>query len=56
MRTSGGLESLVLGEGQILSQVKDCFAKAKKHGGAGKVINYLFSQSIKAGKRVRNET
>ena len=56
MRTSGGLESLVLGEGQILSQVKDCYTKSKKHNGAGKVINYLFSQAIKAGKRVRNET
>lgn len=56
MRTSGGLESLVLGEGQILSQVKDCFSKSKKHNGAGKIINYLFSQAIKAGKRVRNET
>ena len=56
MRTSGGLESLVLGEGQILSQVKDSFAKSKKHGGSGKIINYLFSQAIKAGKRVRTET
>lgn len=56
MRTSGGLESLVLGEGQILSQVKDCYSKAKAHEGSGKVMNNLFSTAIKAGKRVRSET
>ena len=56
MRTAGGLESLVLGEGQILSQVKDCYQKAQEHKGSGKVISELFNRAIKAGKRVRSET
>ena len=56
MRVSAGLESLVLGEGQILAQVKTTHKLGQKHKGVGRVLNQLFKQSIGAGKRVRTET
>ena len=56
MRVSAGLESLVLGEGQILAQVKTTHKLGQKHKGVGRVLNQLFKQAIGAGKRVRTET
>lgn len=56
MRVSAGLESLVLGEGQILAQVKTTHKLGQKHKGIGRVLNQLFKQAIGAGKRVRTET
>jgi len=56
MRVSAGLDSLVLGEGQILAQVKHTHRLAQQHGGAGRVLNQLFKQALTAGKRVRTET
>jgi len=56
MRVSAGLDSLVLGEGQILAQVKHTHRLAQQHGGAGRVLNQLFKQALSAGKRVRTET
>lgn len=56
LRVSAGLESLVLGEGQILAQVKTTHKLGQKHKGVGRVLNQLFKQSISAGKRVRTET
>ncbi len=56
LRVAAGLDSLVLGEGQILSQVKT----TQKHGqackGMDRVLNRLFKSAITAGKRVRSET
>ena len=56
MRVSSGLDSLVLGEGQILAQVKQCHKLGQQHQGIGRVLNQLFKQGITAGKRVRTET
>lgn len=56
MRVSAGLDSLVLGEGQILAQVKQTHKLSQKYSGAGPILNRLFKQAISAGKRVRTET
>ncbi len=56
MRVSSGLDSLVLGEGQILAQVKQTHKLGQQHQGIGRTLNRLFKQAITAGKRVRTET
>jgi glutamyl-tRNA reductase len=56
MRVSAGLESLVLGEGQILAQVKNTHKLAQKYKGIGRLLDRLFKQAMTAGKRVRTET
>jgi glutamyl-tRNA reductase len=56
MRVAAGLESLVLGEGQILAQVKNTHKLANKYQGLGRLLDRLFKQAISAGKRVRTET
>ncbi|MGB3669407.1 MAG: glutamyl-tRNA reductase [Phormidesmis sp.] len=56
MRVAAGLDSLVLGEGQILSQVKHALSLAQQHKGVGRILNRLLKDAIKAGKRVRTET
>jgi glutamyl-tRNA reductase len=56
MRVSAGLDSLVLGEGQILAQVKQCHKLGQQHKGVGRILNQLLKQGITAGKRVRTET
>ncbi|MQL95745.1 hypothetical protein Taro_028410 [Colocasia esculenta] len=53
---SSGLDSLVLGEGQILAQVKQVVRVGQGSGGLGKNIDRLFKDAITAGKRVRTET
>ncbi|MDY7014139.1 MAG: glutamyl-tRNA reductase [Cyanobacteriota bacterium] len=56
MRVAAGLDSLVLGEGQILAQVKTTHKLAQKYNGLGQLLDRLFKQAITAGKRVRTET
>jgi len=56
LRVAAGLESLVVGEPQILGQVKDALAAAEKAGCAGALIHRAFSTAFTAGKRVRSET
>jgi glutamyl-tRNA reductase len=56
MRVAAGLDSLVLGEGQILAQVKQCHKLGQQHKGVGRILNQLLKQGITAGKRVRTET
>ena len=56
MRVSAGLESLVLGEGQILAQVKNTHKLGQKYKGLGKLLDRLFKQAMSTGKRVRTET
>lgn len=55
-RVSGGLDSLVMGEGQILAQVKEVYKVGQSAPGFGRHLNGLFKQAITAGKRVRAET
>jgi glutamyl-tRNA reductase len=55
-RVASGLESLVVGEPQILGQVKDAFAVASSAHTAGPLLNKLFHAAFGVGKRVRSET
>src|SRR4051812_27211884 len=55
-RVAAGLESLVVGEPQILGQVKEAHTAATLSQTAGPVLNRLFHASFAVGKRVRTET
>ena len=55
-RVAAGLDSLVVGEPQILGQVKDAHGAATASQSAGPVLNRLFHSSFGVGKRVRTET
>ena len=55
-RVASSLDSLVLGEGQILSQVKQAYALALEGHATSTVLNTLFHRAIATGKRVRTET
>ena len=56
MRVAGGLDSLVLGEPQILGQIKQAFAIAKQAGSLTQTLDRLFQKTFTAAKRVRTET
>jgi glutamyl-tRNA reductase len=57
LRVSAGLDSLVVGEGQILSQVSACHQAATGNGGqGGKILSRLLNQAVQSGKRVRDKT
>ena len=56
MRVAAGLDSLVLGEGQILAQVKQVHKLGQQYNGIKLILNRLFKQAVTAGKRVRTET
>lgn len=53
---SAGLESLVLGEGEVIGQVRRAFERASGERAAGPVLDELFRHALRAGKRVRSET
>src|SRR5262249_21929149 len=55
-RVAAGLDSLVVGEPQILGQVKEAHAVASEAQAVGPVLNRLFHASFGVGKRVRTET
>lgn len=55
-RVAAGLDSLVLGEAQILGQVNTALQKAQAAGMSGPVLNSLFRVGIKSGRRARTET
>lgn len=55
-RVAAGLDSIAIGEDQVLSQVKDCYADALSAGTGGAVLNELFTEAIRVGKRIRTET
>ncbi|WP_163934270.1 glutamyl-tRNA reductase [Paraferrimonas sp. SM1919] len=56
MRVGCGLDSLVLGEPQILGQLKQAFALAKDCGTMGQTLDRLFQRTFSVAKRVRTET
>jgi len=56
LRVTGGLESMVVGESQILGQVRRAFAAAGSTGSIGPVLHRLLQLAIAAGRRVRGET
>ena len=53
---ASGLDSMVLGETEILHQVKGAYELAKLHGSTGKVFNVLFQKALNAGKTVHAKT
>ena len=55
-RVSSGLDSMILGETQILGQIKDAYELSRKQGATNRVINTLFQQALSVGKKVRSET
>jgi len=55
-RVAGGLESLVLGESQIVGQLKESWQMAHEAGGVGKVMDRLFQHAFASAKRVRSKT
>ena len=55
-RVAASLDSLVVGEPQILGQVKDAFEAAQAAGTAGTLLGRCFSQAFSTAKRVRSET
>jgi len=55
-RVAGGLESLVLGESQIVGQLKESWQMAREAGGVGKVLDRLFQHAFATGKRIRSKT
>jgi glutamyl-tRNA reductase len=55
-RLAGGLDSMILGESQILKQIKDAFQIAQDAQTAGKFFNRLFPAALRVGKRVRTLT
>lgn len=56
MRVASGLDSLVLGEPQILGQMKASYAHARESGTVGPVLHDAFQQVFAIAKRVRTET
>ncbi len=51
-----GLDSMVVGEGQILGQIKDALARGQELHTAGRLLNDLFQQALRVGKRAHSET
>ncbi|WP_282693100.1 glutamyl-tRNA reductase [Streptomyces sp. CC208A] len=51
-----GLDSMVVGEGQILGQIKDALALGQDLHTAGRLLNDLFQQALRVGKRAHSET
>ncbi len=56
LRVASGLDSLVLGEPQILGQIKDAYAKAQEAGTVGKMLTRLFQHTFSVAKQVRTDT
>jgi len=56
LRVSSGLESMIVGEDQIQSQVKKAFELAESEGCSGPILSLVFRKAISVGKKVRTET
>ncbi len=53
---AAGLDSMVVGEGQILGQARDALRVGQEHGTIGPALNVLFQQALRVGKRAHAET
>ncbi len=56
LRLASGLESMIIGEDQILGQVKEALNMAVQAGTVGPFLKLVFSRTLVCGRRVRNET
>lgn len=56
LRIAGGLESQVVGDGQILGQLRESYKRAADTGAAAAVLHRLFDTALRTGKRVQHET
>lgn len=56
LQVASGLDSVVLGEDQILGQVKEALDRAQRIGAASKTLNQAVQAALRTGKRARNET
>lgn len=56
LRVASGLDSMILGEGQIMSQVKAAHQTALEYRSAGPILDTVFKLALNCGKRVRSET
>jgi len=55
-RVAAGLDSMILGEDQVLAQVAEAYELARSTGTTNNILNTLWQQAITTGKRVRTET
>ena len=55
-RVAAGLDSMAVGEAQILGQTRDALSLGQEHGSVGPVLNTLFQQALRVGKRAHAET
>lgn len=55
-KVSAGLDSMVVGEGQILAQVRESLRTGQESGHVGPTLNSLFQQALRVGKRAHSET
>ena len=55
-RVTSSLDSMVVGESQILGQVKDAYDTSRSAGSTGTILNRLFTKAFSVGKRIRSET
>ena len=55
-QVASSLDSMVLGEPQIVAQVKEAYALAQDHSASGPLTNALFQRALNVAKRVRTET
>ena len=56
LRVTSGLESMVIGEDQVINQVWNAYLEAEKQSAAGPILNLLFNRAVNVGRRVRRET
>src|SRR5512139_3237814 len=56
MRVASGLDSMILGEPQILGEVTQAYEEAHSAGSTGPILSHLFEHAIHIGKRARTET
>ncbi len=56
LRVAAGLDSMVVGESQILGQLREAYQVAAEHDTAGRLLHELMRQALRVGKRVHTET
>jgi glutamyl-tRNA reductase len=55
-RVAGGLDSMVVGEAQVLGQLREAYRLATEQGAAGRLLHELMQHALRVGKRVHAET